>query len=217
MDTVRLHGPAAQSRPFIFGSCGAGDHGASANRPSGIRSMSAPARYSRSAIALHWITLLLIVVVYAAMEFKGLFPKDSPERAVMRMLHSSCGMTILALTVARLAVRLFSRPPAIVPPPAQWERISAGIMHAALYALLIALPLLAWFAISAMGGTPHVWGIPLPSLTAEDKALGKAVIGVHKLIANVGYALIGLHALAALKHHYLSRDDTLRRMLPFRA
>lgn len=175
------------------------------------------ARYSRPAIALHWITLLLIVVVYAAMEFKDLFPKDSPERALTRMLHASCGLTILALTVARLCLRPLNRIPDIVPPPAKWERISAGLMHVALYTLLIILPLLAWFAISARGGTPQVWGFALPALTGEDKALAKSVMDAHRLIANIGYALIGLHVLAALKHHYISRDNTLRRMLPSRA
>ncbi|MHA3904990.1 cytochrome b [Castellaniella sp. WN] len=179
--------------------------------------MSAPARYSRLSISLHWLTLLLIIVVYAMMEFKGLFPKDSPERAFMKMMHASCGLTILALTLARLATRLFQHSPAITPAPAAWERAGAGLMHVALYAMLIALPLLVWFGINSFGGTVRAWGIALPALTGVDKALGGAVIDTHKLIANVGYALIGLHALAALKHHYISRDDTLRRMLPSRA
>ena len=179
--------------------------------------MPAPARYSRLSISLHWLTLLLIVVVYTMMEFKGLFPKESPEHAFMKMMHSSCGLTILALTVIRLAARLFQRRPAITPAPAAWERIGAHLMHAALYAMLIALPLLAWFGINSFGGTVKAWGIALPALTGVDKALGGAVIDTHKLIANIGYALIGLHTLAALKHHYIGRDDTLRRMLPLRA
>ncbi|MDY0310377.1 MAG: cytochrome b [Castellaniella sp.] len=178
--------------------------------------MPAPARYNRLSISLHWLTLLLIVVVYAAMELKGLFPKESSEHALMKMLHSSCGLTILALTVIRLATRLTQGRPAITPEPAAWERASALLMHVALYAFLIAMPLLAWFGINAVGGTVKVWGIALPALTGEDKALGKTIIDTHKLIANIGYALIGLHALAALRHHYISRDDTLRRMLPAR-
>ena len=178
--------------------------------------MSAPTRYNRLSISLHWITLLLIIVVYAMMEFKDFFPKDSPERAFMKMMHFSFGLTILALTLIRLATRLFQRSPAITPEPAVWERIVARLTHVALYAMLIALPLLAWFGINAYGGTVHVWGIALPALTGVDKALGETVLDTHELIANAGYALIGLHALAALKHHYISRDDTLRRMLPLR-
>ncbi len=181
----------------------------------GIR-MSAPARYSRLSISLHWLTLLLIIVVYAMMEFKGLFPKDSPERALMKMVHASCGLTILALTVIRLTTRLFQRSPAISPAPPAWEQAGARLMHVALYAFLIAMPLLAWFGINSFGGTVKAWGFALPALTGEDKALGRTLIDTHKLIANIGYALIGLHALAALKHHYISRDNTLRRMLPAR-
>ncbi|WP_368641034.1 cytochrome b [Castellaniella ginsengisoli] len=179
--------------------------------------MPAPARYSRPAIALHWITLLLIVVVYAMMELKGLFPKDSPEQGFMKMIHASCGLTILALTVVRLATRLARRSPAITPAPAAWEQFAARLMHAALYAMLLALPLLAWTGINAFGGTVKVWGIALPALIGVDKALGSTILDTHRLIANTGYFLIGLHALAALKHHYVRRDDTLRRMLPLRA
>lgn len=173
-------------------------------------------RYSAPTIALHWITLILIAVVYATAELKGMVPKESPEAGLMRMLHSSCGLTILGLTAIRLIARLFSRAPAIVPEPAAWERLFAGLMHVALYVLLLALPLLAWYGISAVGGTPHVWGIALPTLTGENKELGRSVLGTHKLIANIGYGLIALHVLAALRHHYASKDNTLLRMLPVR-
>ena len=177
---------------------------------------STPARYNRLSIGLHWLTLLLIIVVYSMMEFRGLFPKDSPERAFMRMMHVTCGLTILALTVIRLGVRLSQRTPPITPAPAAWEMAAAHLMHAALYAMLIALPLLAWFGINAHGHAVQVWGVSLPMITSENPELGKTIIGTHKLIAKTGYFLIGLHALAALKHHYLSRDNTLRRMLPGR-
>ncbi|WP_323012106.1 cytochrome b [Castellaniella sp.] len=179
--------------------------------------MSAPSQYSRLSIGLHWLTLLLIIVVYAMAELKGFFPKDSSTHATMKMLHSSCGLTILTLTAIRLVARIFQHAPAIYPAPAPWENLLAKLMHIALYAMLIGLPLLAWFAISAFGGSPSIWGIPLPALTTENKDLATSVIGAHKLIANIGYGLIGLHVLAALKHHYISRDNTLRRMLPARS
>ena len=175
-----------------------------------------PARYSRLSISLHWLTLLLVIGAYAMMEFRGLVPKDSPERAFMRMMHVTCGLSILVLTLIRLGVRLGRRTPPITPAPAAWEMTSARLMHGALYAMLIALPLLAWFGINAHGHAVQVWGVSLPMITGENPDLGKAVIGSHKLIAKAGYFLIGLHALAALKHHYFNRDDTLRRMLPGR-
>lgn len=178
--------------------------------------MSTPSRYSRLSINLHWLTLLLIIVVYAMAELKGFFPKESTTAATMRMLHSSCGLTILALTLVRLGSRLFQRAPAITPQPAVWENLAARLMHIALYAMLITLPLLAWFGINSFGGSPKIWGIALPALTGVDKALGSTIFDAHKLIAKIGYGLIALHALAALKHHYIRRDDTLQRMLPAR-
>ena len=174
----------------------------------------APSRYSRLTISLHWLTLLLLIVVYSMMEFRGLFPKGSPERDFMRMMHVTCGLSILVLTVIRLAVRLRQRTPPITPAPAAWEMAAAHLMHAALYAMLIALPLLAWFGINAHGHAVQAWGISLPLITGENEALGKTVIATHKLIAKTGYFLIGLHVLAALVHHYVHRDDTVRRMLP---
>ena len=171
-------------------------------------------RYSRLSISLHWLTLLLVIGAYAMMEFRGFVPKDSPERAFMRMMHVTCGLSILVLTLIRLGVRLRQPAPPITPAPAAWEMAAARLLHGALYAMLIALPLLAWFGINAHGHAVQLWGISLPMITGENPELGKAVIGTHKLIAKIGYFLIGLHVLAALKHHYVSRDDTLRRMLP---
>ena len=75
--------------------------------------MPAPSRYSRLSITLHWLTLLLIGVVYSMAEFKGFFPRESATAATMRMLHSSCGLTILALTLIRVSSRLFQRAPDI--------------------------------------------------------------------------------------------------------
>ncbi|CAM5779241.1 cytochrome b [Castellaniella caeni] len=178
--------------------------------------MSAPSRYSPLSISLHWLTLLLLVVVYTTAELKGFFPRESATMATLKMLHSSCGLTVLVLAVLRLGARLAQHAPGITPAPAAWETRLAQLMHVALYALVIGLPLLAWFGINAAGGSPRLWGLPLPVLSAENKALAKSVLGAHKLIANIGYGLIGLHALAALRHHYIRRDDTLLRMLPAR-
>ena len=175
-----------------------------------------PSRYTRLAVSLHWLTLLLIIVVYCMMEFRGLFPKGSPERNIMRMMHVTCGLTVLVLTLIRLVARLMTRTPPITPAPAGWQMAGAHVVHAALYLMLIALPLLAWLGINAHGHAVQAWGLSLPQLTGEDEAWGKTLIGAHKLIAKTGYFLIGLHALAALKHHYIDRDDTLRRMLPSR-
>ena len=81
-----------------------------------------------------------------------------------------------------------------------------------LYALMLALPLLGYLLLNAADKPLLVFGIPLPMLVAPDKAYATQLKELHECIATAGYFLIGLHALAAIYHHYLRRDDTLQRM-----
>lgn len=89
-------------------------------------------------------------------------------------------------------------------------------MHGLLYAFLILMPLLGWLTLSAGGKPIPFFGLELPALVGPDKALASTVKEIHETIGTVGYYLIGLHAAAALYHHYFVHDDTLRRMLPQR-
>ncbi|MFD2378578.1 cytochrome b [Ottowia pentelensis] len=87
-------------------------------------------------------------------------------------------------------------------------------MHWALYGFLIVMPLLGWLTLSAKGQPIPFFGLELPALMGPDRATAKNLEGIHELIGNLGFFLIGLHAVAALWHHYFMRDDTLERMLP---
>jgi len=101
----------------------------------------------------------------------------------------------------------------IVPAVPVWQARSAAAMHLALYAFMIAMPLLGWLALSAAGKLPSVFGVALPALIAPDASLEKSLEEIHETLGVAGYWLIGLHAAAALAHHYLLGDNTLRRML----
>ncbi len=170
--------------------------------------------YSKPVILLHWLTLLLLIAVYALMEFKGIFPKGSPGRDAMKNLHFTLGMTVFALTWLRLISRLVTTSPPIHPPLPMWQEKLSKLVHLSLYAVLVILPLTGWLAVSAAGGHVSFWGFELPALLTQDKSLAGNIKEVHETIANIAYGLIGLHVLAALYHHYWSKDDTLRRMLP---
>ena len=87
-------------------------------------------------------------------------------------------------------------------------------MHLALYAFMIGMPLLGWLAVSAKGDPVAFYGLQLPLLIGQDKGLSRSLKEVHEAIGTAGYFLIGLHAAAALLHHYVLRDNTLVRMLP---
>jgi cytochrome b561 len=90
----------------------------------------------------------------------------------------------------------------------------AKATHLALYAFMLAMPIAGWLILSAADKTIPFFGLELPALVAPDKALSSQIKELHETFGTVGYFLIGLHALAALFHHYVVKDNTLRRMLP---
>lgn len=174
-------------------------------------------RYGFSVIALHWLMLVLIAAVYASMELRGFAPKGSALRANLKSLHFLLGLSVLALVAVRLYVRwVAGAAPPIEPPMARWPALMARLMHAALYALMIAAPLLGWLALSTTAKPVTLFGFALPMLTGANEALAHPLKDLHEALATAGYALIGLHAAAALLHHYVIHDNTLVRMLPGR-
>lgn len=174
-------------------------------------------RCSRALVALHWLTLLLLVAVCALMELRGIYPRGSVGRAAMRNGHYMLGLAVLALLPVRLALRRMGgrMPPIYLPQPIMQER-SAALMHLSLYVFLLCMPILGWITLSAQGKPIPFFGLQLPALIAADKDLGRSLGIVHETIGTLGYYLIGLHAAAALLHHYWMRGQTLRRMLPRR-
>lgn len=174
-------------------------------------------RYAGLSIATHWLTLLLLVVVYALIELRGIFPKSSAMYAAMKTWHFMLGLTVFGLVGLRLVLRLVFRAPPITPRPPGWQRFLAATMHLALYAFLIVMPLLGWLTLSAKGKAIPFFGLKLPPLIGPDRILGREFEEIHETVGTIGYYLIGLHVAAALFHHYFMHDDTVLRMLPGRA
>lgn len=171
-------------------------------------------RFSPLVIALHWLTVLLLIAVYASMELRGLAPKGSELRGNIKSLHFLLGLSVLAVVVIRIWVRIQAgQTPRIEPPMHKWQALAAGAMHHALYAFMIALPLIGWLILSASGKPIVLFGLPIPSLIGTDAKFSRQLKEVHEMLATLGYFLIGLHAAAALWHHYVMHDNTLVRML----
>lgn len=172
--------------------------------------------YPAASILLHWAMLILIGAVYAAIELREFFPKGSDIREGFKAWHFMLGLTVLTLVVVRIVVRLMNTAPPITPAPPAWQRLASRATHFALYALMIGMPIAGWTVLSAKGAPIPFFGLVLPPLVPVDKAFGSWLQDIHATAGTVGYWLIGLHAAAALAHHYFWKDDTLRRMLPFR-
>lgn len=173
-------------------------------------------RYGSLSIGMHWLMLVLIVAVYACIELREFYPKGSDPREALKAWHFMLGMTVFVLVWARLAARLFIPAPRIEPAPAAWQALLAKLVHMALYVLMIGLPLSGWLILSAAGKPVPFFGLQLPALIGENKELAKSLKEIHEVVGIAGYYLIGIHAAAALFHHYFQRDNTLVRMLPRR-
>ena len=101
-----------------------------------------------------------------------------------------------------------------MPEPGRRSRYAAGLVHGLLYAFMLGMPLVGWLVLSASGKPVPFFFFELPSLVAPDESLADQAENLHEAVGQAGYFLIALHAAAALFHHYVRRDDTLRRMLP---
>ncbi|KAF1038458.1 cytochrome b [Burkholderia sp. Ac-20384] len=169
-------------------------------------------RYSSPAIFFHWAVFLLVALAYLAIEIRG--PKGSDSRVFWMNVHLTAGTLVLVLSVLRVLWRAVSRVPDAIP-QATLLRWLSKLAHVALYVFIIAQPLLGIMMIN-LGGKPVSldWlGISF-TLFGPDKALRPTIKEAHELIGNAFYFVIGLHALAALYHHFIRRDDVLRRMAP---
>lgn len=174
-------------------------------------------RYGLLSIGMHWLMLLLLIGVYAAINLHDLTPKGSTLRPELKAWHFMLGISVLLLVAVRLATRLVSgAAPKIEPGPSMWQQRLAEGMHVALYAFMLGMPILGWFAVSAKGDPVLFFGMQLPMLIGQDKDLYRSLKEIHETMGTVGYYLIGMHAAAALFHHYVIHDNTLRRMLPAR-
>ncbi len=166
----------------------------------------------RLSVGLHWLMLVLIVAVYACVELSEAFPKGSAARGALRTWHYMLGLTVFVLVWLRIAAALAVTVPPVRPAMPQWQRLAARTVQGALYVLMVGMPLLGWLVLSARGEPVPFFGLQLPALVDRSSAFAHLAAEVHETGAAVGYILVGLHAAAALFHHYALGDDTLRRM-----
>lgn len=171
-------------------------------------------RYGAVAQTLHWAIFALIVLQFAGGLLVDAFPRGSPVRNFVVDLHESLGLATLALVAVRLAWRLANRVPPVEGP--SWQQRAARAAHAALYALMFAVPAAGVVVASARGHDLALFGVALPRLLARDRALARAAADVHETLAWALAALIAVHVAAAVWHHVVARDATLARMLPRR-
>lgn len=177
--------------------------------------MTTPTIWSRTARLFHWLIAALILVQASIGLYMTQLPL-SPKIIPWYDFHKSLGLTILALAVLRLGWRLAQTRPAEIPMPG-WQTAMARITHVLLYILIFAIPLSGYWFDSASALRPlYWWGwVQIPHLPVQGEQIAAIAHATHVTLFWILVAITALHVAGALKHHFLDRDDTLRRMLPW--
>ena len=190
-------------------------------------------RYTKTAVILHWLIAIFIFGMFALGWYMSDLPKEAPKamaydlfdwgiytwklseptapRSFYFNLHKSIGITIMALIIIRILWRITHRPPALLSSYKAWERKLATGAHHLLYLLMVALPVsgiimatyskygIKWF------GIPFIKGL-------DNNPLREIYKEAHEVIGIIILVVIGLHVAGALKHKFIDKDDTLKRI-----
>jgi cytochrome b561 len=172
-------------------------------------------RYTATAITLHWL-IALLVLCSATLGLYMVGLPLSPAKLKFYSWHKWIGVSIFLLAVLRALWRLTHSAPELPAATPRWQRVAAAASHLLLYLLIIVIPLSGWLMSSALGvQTVYLGVLPLPDLLAKDKALGEQLKLVHESLNWTLAVLVAIHVAAALRHHFIDRDDVLHRILPF--
>jgi cytochrome b561 len=171
-----------------------------------------PLRYTGTARVLHWIAALLIFAGFGL----GLYMTElefSPAKLRDYAWHKWLGITVFLLAAVRIGWRAAHPAPALPAMPA-WQAQAARWVHGLLYVLMLVIPISGWIYSSATGVSVSYLGwVDLPNLVAKDRELAKSLLFVHQALNSVLAVVVTVHIAAAVKHHFVDRDDTLARML----
>ena len=172
-------------------------------------------RYTRPAIALHWLTGALIIAAFALGLTMVDIPGLTPTKLKYFSWHKWIGVTVLGLACVRVLWRLTHPAPSYPVSMAAWQQKAAHGLHGLLYVLIFAIPVSGYF-YSLAAGVPVVYlgVLPLPVLIDADPALKPILKQVHYAFNMVLLAAVAGHLLAALKHQFIDKDGVLARMLP---
>ena len=175
-------------------------------------------RYTTTAILLHWLIAILIIGAFTLGLVMTDMPGISPTKLRYYNWHKWAGVTVLLLAALRLLWRLGHRPPPLSDAMPAWQRGAAHGLHHLLYVLMFAVPLSGYFFTLAAGRPVVYFGLfKLPVLIDPDPQLKDVLQETHEWLVWLLAAIVAVHVLAALKHAFVDRDDTLRRMLPGRS
>ncbi|HGI8166039.1 TPA: cytochrome b [Legionella pneumophila] len=176
-----------------------------------MRLKNSESHFGLVAILLHWVMAILIIGLLAL----GLYMVELPislQKLKLYGWHKEYGLLVLALVIVRLSWRIINSTPQLTLP--WWEKLAARLMHWAFYGFMFAMPISGWLITSAAGLPASFFGLfTLPNLIAPNEAWREFFEWAHQWLGYGLIAAIFLHVSAALKHHFINKDDILRRMI----
>jgi cytochrome b561 len=170
------------------------------------------ARYGNGAIGFHWVMVLLIVVVGVLGLLHDSWPKSTQSFWIN--IHAMIGLTVWALVIARLWWRRTHTPPDLPPDVGEFSRRLSYPVHLLLYALMVVIPIIGIVTFIWHGRVFDFGLFKVDFGVAKNRAIFHPTEDLHGYLAYALFALIGLHALAALWHHFVRHDGVLGRMWP---
>jgi|SRR6185312_321003 cytochrome b561 len=175
----------------------------------GLRTTSS--RYGAGAQAFHWLTVMLVLAAYAVS--KGDYSLYSAAADGLRRIHETLGVLVFIVVVMRLLWRLIDGTP-VKPPIPRLMAAAAKLVHFALYALLIAIPATAVLGTWLEGIPVTLPGFDIAPQIAKAHGLGQLIMEIHTTLGNAILWVAGVHAAAALFHHFYLRDEVFQSMAP---
>jgi len=161
---------------------------------------------------IHWLTLALVIAAFASIELRELFEKGTENRELFKFVHFQIGAGLFLLTLIRLVNKKLNPEPAMVNMD-KFKMFSAKSVHILLIGCLIVMPILGASILIAEAKDVAILGFDLPNLMQKDKDTAHLLEEIHETLGSVFMILIFVHAAAAIWHHKIVKDDTLKKML----
>ena len=161
---------------------------------------------------VHWVMAIMIIGLIAVGLYMGEMD-PSPEKWQAYALHKSFGISIIALVGVRILWKLVNASPKLPEGMKSHEKALAHLGHLALYVMMLAMPFSGWIMSSAGGHAVKFFDWTVPAIVEKGSSLGHWAHEIHEIGGSLFIALIVLHVVAALYHHYIRKDDVLKRMV----
>ena len=170
-------------------------------------------RYGFIAKSFHWVMFVLILFLLLVEPIGDIFPRRSPERFFIIWLHQSTGITVFMLVVLRLIWRMFNKPPPYPASMPSWQKMASNVVHWTLYAAIIIQPIAGVIMVRARGRDANFFSFQIPAFPQPNQELAEFMWFLHHdVVGKVLLVFVIGHILAALYHHFIVKDNILKRM-----